>query len=94
MESFSSASYSKWDDDRAWSSQEWKTDTEMYERSGRPGVTSWRMVRKIRPGHEEILLDGTAQSVMNEVMPRDRSGRPDIDSQEVSKTSITRHWKR
>ena len=35
MESFSSASYSKWDDDRAWSSQEWKTDTEMYERSGR-----------------------------------------------------------
>ena len=25
MESFSSASYSKWDDDRAWSSQEWKT---------------------------------------------------------------------
>ena len=24
MESFSSASYSKWDDDRAWSSQEWK----------------------------------------------------------------------
>ena len=34
MESFSSASYSKWDDDRVWSSQEWKTDTEMYERSG------------------------------------------------------------
>ena len=29
MESFSSASYSKWDDDRAWSSQQWKTDTEM-----------------------------------------------------------------
>ena len=35
MESFSSASYSKWDDDRAWSSQEWKTDIETYERSGR-----------------------------------------------------------
>ena len=31
MESFSSASYSKWDDDH-----EWKTDTEMYERPGRP----------------------------------------------------------
>ena len=28
------ASYSKWVDDRASSSQEWKTDTEMYERSG------------------------------------------------------------
>ena len=34
MESFSSASYSKWDDDHAWSSQEWKTDSEMCERSG------------------------------------------------------------
>ena len=29
MESFSSASYSKCDDDYAWSSQEWKTDTEI-----------------------------------------------------------------
>ena len=27
---------------------------------GRPDKTSWRMVRKVRPGHEEILLDGTA----------------------------------
>ena len=27
MERFSSASYSKWDDDHAWSSQEWKTDS-------------------------------------------------------------------
>ena len=62
MESFSSASCSKWDDDRAWSSQEWKTDIEAYERSGRPDKTSWRIVRKVRPGHEDILLDGTAQS--------------------------------
>ena len=42
MESFSSASYSKWDDDRAWSSQEWKTDIETYERSGRPDEISWK----------------------------------------------------
>ena len=82
MESFSSASYSKWDDDRAWSSQEWKTKTTTYDRSGRPDKTSWRLVRKVRPGHEEIRLDGTAQSVRNEETPRDRSERPDIDSQE------------
>ena len=84
VESFSSASYSKWDDDRAWSCQEWKTDSEMYERSGRPDETSWRATREIRPGfsHEETLHDGTAQSVVNEVMPHDRLGRPDIDSQE------------
>ena len=84
MESFSSASYSKWDDDRTWSSQEWKTDTEMYERSGRPDETSWRATRETRPGfsHEETHHDGTAHSVVNEVMPRDRLVRPDIDSEE------------
>ena len=36
MESFSSTNYSKLDDDRAWSSQEWKTETMTYDRSGRP----------------------------------------------------------
>ena len=59
MESFFSASYSKWDDDRAWVSQEWKTEIKAYDRSGRPYKTSWRMARKVRPGHEEILLDGS-----------------------------------
>ena len=44
------------------------------------------MVRKVRPGHEEILLDGTAQSVRNEEALRDRSGRPgNINSQEEAK---------
>ena len=55
MESFSSANYSKLDDDRAWSSQEWKTEATTYGRSGRPDKTSWRMVRKVRPDHEEIF---------------------------------------
>ena len=84
MESFSSASCSKWDDDRAWSSQEWKIVIEMYERSGRPDEISWRATREIRLGfsHEGIFRDGTAQSVVKEVMLRDRQGRPDIDSQE------------
>ena len=83
MEGFSSASYSKWDDDRAWSSQEWKTGAEMYERPGRPDVTSWRATRESQPGfsHEETHHDGTAQSVVNEVIPREGSGRPDVDSQ-------------
>ena len=80
MESFSSACYSKWDDDRSWSSQEWKTDS---ERSVRPDETSWRTRREIRPGfsHEETHHDGTAQSVVNEVILRERPGRPDVDSQ-------------
>ena len=43
------------------------------------------MLRKVRPGHEEILLDGTAQSVRNEETLRDRSGRPDIKSQDEAR---------
>ena len=42
LESFSSASFSEWDDDHVWSSQEWKIDIEMYERPGRPEVDSQR----------------------------------------------------
>ena len=82
IESFSSTSYSKLDDDRAWSSQKWKTEATTDERAIRE--TSW-MVRKVRPDHEEILLDGTAQSVRYGETLRDRSGRPDnINSQEVA----------
>ena len=89
MESFSSTSYSKLDDDRAWSSQEWKTETTTYDRSGRPDKTSWRMLRKVRPDHEEILLDGIAQSVSDGETLRDGSGRPDnINSQEVARPQI------
>ena len=44
------------------------------------------MVRKVRPGHEEILLDGTAQSVRNEETLRDKSERPDdINSREEAR---------
>ena len=40
IENSFSARYSKWDDNQAWSSQEWKTDTSMCDRSGQPVVTS------------------------------------------------------
>ena len=41
------------------------------------------MTREVRPGfsHEETQHDGTAQSVVNEVIPRERSERPDVDPQ-------------
>ena len=76
MESVSSTNDSKLDDDRVRSSQEWKTETTTYDRSGRPDKTSWRMVRKVRPDHEETLLDGTAQSVRYGGPLGDRSVRP------------------
>ena len=55
----------------------------MYERPGRPDVTSWGATRESQPGfsHEGTHHDGTAQSVVNEVIPRGGSERPDADSQ-------------
>ena len=85
MGGFSSTDSSKLDYDRAWSSQEWKAEVTTHDRSGQPDRTSWRMVRKVRLDHEEILLDGTAQSVRYGETLRDRSGRLDnINSQEVA----------
>ena len=86
MERFSSTNYSKLDDVRAWSSQKWKTEATTYDRSGRPDKTSGSVVQKVRLDHEEILLDGTAQSVKYGETLRDRSGRSDnINSQEVAR---------
>ena len=45
MESFSPTDYSKLDYDRAWSSQEWKSEVTTHDRSGQPDNTSRRMVR-------------------------------------------------
>ena len=55
----------------------------MCERSERPDVTSWGTTRESQPGfsHEETQHDGTAQSVVKEVIPRENSGRPDVHPQ-------------
>ena len=54
MESFPSASFSKLDDDRAWSSQEWKAEATTHVQTRQPDETSSTKVRKVRPDHEEI----------------------------------------
>ena len=81
----SSTDHSKLDYDRAWSSQEWKSEVTAHDRSGQPDKTSWSMVQQVRPHHGEALLDGVAQSVRYGGILRDRSGKPDnINSQEVA----------
>ena len=88
IESSYSARYSKRDDNQAWSSQEWKTDISMCDRSGQPVVTSWEKTREPQSSsfHEKTQHDGTAQSIANEVILRDRSGQPDnVNSQEVAR---------
>ena len=73
------------DYDSVWSSQEWKAEVTTHDRSGQPDKTYWRMLQHVRPGHEEILLDGTAQCVRYGELLRDRSGQPDnVNSQEVA----------
>ena len=95
MESFSSTDYSKLDYDRVWSSQEWKAEATTHDRSGQPDKTSWSMVRQVRPDHEEILLDGTAQSVRYGETLRDRSGQPgNIKFLRSGKLSKFHHGKR
>ena len=83
IESTFSTRYSKWDDNEAWSSQEWKTDTSMCERSGQPVVSSWGNIRESQSSffHEKTKHDGTAQSIVNEAIPRDRPGKPVVNPQ-------------
>ena len=77
------------DCDRAWSSQEWKSEVTAHDRSGKPDKTSWSVVQQVRPQHKDTLLDGDAQSVRYGGMLRDRSGQPDnIQFQEVADSEI------
>ena len=48
MESFSSTNYSKLDDDRAWSSQEWKTGATACDRSWRPDNINSQEVARLQ----------------------------------------------
>ena len=72
----------KLDYDRAWSSQDWKSEVTAHDRSGKLDKTSWSMVQQVCPHHGETLLDGTAQYGG---LLCDRSGQPDnINSEEAA----------
>ena len=88
-DTLSSTDYSKLDYDRAWSSQEWKSEVTAHDRSGQPDKTPWSMVQQVRPHHGETLLDGTAQSERYGGRLHDGSGQPDsANSQEVADSEI------
>ena len=50
---------------------------------GAPVVTSWGKTRESQPSffHERTQHDGTAQSIVNEAIPRDRPGQPVVNPQ-------------
>ena len=73
------------DYDRAWSSQEWKSEVTAHDRSGQPDKTSWSIIKQVRLHDGETLLDGDAQSVRYGGILRDRTGQLDkINFQEVA----------
>ena len=71
IESSFSARYSKWDDNQAWSSQEWKTDTSMCDRSVQPVVIPERGARPqqfiIGNDETELELSVESRSFLNRV---------------------------
>ena len=66
-ESSFSARYSKWEDYKAWSSQEWKADKSMDDGTGQTVVTSWGKTHESQSSffHEKTQHDRTVQ-VVNE----------------------------
>ena len=63
--------------------KKWKSEGTTHDRSGQPDKAAWRVLQHVCPHHGDPLLDGTAQSVSNEELLRDRSGQlDDVNSQE------------
>ena len=71
VESSYSARYSGWDDDKAWSSQEWKADKLMDDRTGTPVVCSQRGARPqqfiIGDDETELELSLVSRSFLDRV---------------------------
>ena len=68
-----SARYSRWDDDTAWSSQEWKADKSMDDRTVRPVVTSWGETHE---SQSSFYQEKTQHVIVDEEEPHERTGQP------------------
>ena len=72
VESSYSARYSGWDNDKAWSSQEWKADELMDDRTGTPVVCSWARTHEFQSRfsreHKHVIIE--------EEEIHDRTGTP------------------
>ena len=72
-----SARNSGWDDDKAWSSQEWKADKSMDDRTEQPVVASWARTHEFQSSfsHEK-----TKHVILVEEETHDRTGQPVVAS--------------
>ena len=67
--------YSGWDDDKAWSSQEWKADELMDDGTGKPVVASWARTHEFQSSfsHEK-----TKHVILEEEETHDTTGTPGV----------------
>ena len=91
VESSFTARYSRWDDDKAWSSQEWKADKSMDDRTGQPVVTS---CGKTHVSQSSFSHDKTQHVMLEEEKPHDRTEQPFCDPSKRNKATAIHHWKR
>ena len=68
-----SARYSRWNDDKVWSSQERKADKSMDDRKEKPVVTSWRTTYESQSSFSQAK---TQHVIVEEEEPHDRTGQP------------------
>ena len=68
--------YTQKDYGRSWSSQEWKSGTAEYDRSGKPEEISWDILPKVDPHREEPLFGGNAHSARYGELIHDKKGKP------------------
>ena len=73
IESSYSARYSRWDDDKAWSSQEWKADELMDDRTEQPVVT---FGAKTHESQSSFSHEKTHHVILEEEKTHDRTGTP------------------
>ena len=78
------ASYSGWDDDKAWSSQEWKADELMDDRTEKPVAHAFQS--RFSREHKHVIFE--------EEENHDRTGKTRCLPSTRSKSTANRHWGR
>ena len=78
VESSYSARYSRWDNDKAWSSQEWEADKSMDDITGQPVVASWARTHEIQSSFSQ---EKTKHEMLEEEKTQERTGQPVVRPQ-------------
>ena len=89
VESSYSARYSGWNVDKNWSSQEWKADELMDDRTGTPVVCPWARTHEFQ---SSFSREKTKHIIVEEKENHDGTVTPDVDPQKRRKATAIHHW--